>query len=53
MITVVYWPKDGLSGDSNPEFYKGDITNQVIRFGDNEGPSFSIRLLVFNYEDCL
>lgn len=53
MITVIYWPKDGLSGMSNPEFFKGDIVDKVIGMGFNEGPSFAIRLWVFNYEDCL
>lgn len=46
MYTGVYFPQDGLADDS-VVWIVGDYSSWANRFDDIEGPSYSVRLIVF------
>lgn len=58
MMTGTYYPKDYPASERLNQLYsvcwsKGDKTVYRQMAAWNEGPSYCVRLLVFDYEDCL
>ncbi len=54
MWTGVYWPKDGLIAADGKVSYgwsKGDHTTQRNNAACLEGPSYCVRLIVFETDD--
>lgn len=55
MLTFVYWPNDPFVSEQGCLYLwtHRDLTTRYNNFAANEGPSYCVRLLVFDYDDCL
>lgn len=50
MWTGWYLPNDWYAGEEQMSYFKGDRTVNANRHAIQEGPSYCVRLLVFDYD---